>query len=552
MPTLSQSLQGSDLGHLRIVAELWGIEPQSGEPREALKTLCTALLDRPFVEEAYGALPEEARMAVEDLAHNQGRLPWQLFTRRYGTVREMGPARRDREQPHRNPVSPAEMLWYRALVGRGFFDSPSGPAEFAYIPDDLAELLPVEPARPPASFGCPATPSERAYWLPATDRVLDHACTLLAALRMGKPVDALGASWNVSPYPLAPAPLQVLLSAAGLLDSNGLPHPEAARLFLEAGRGQALAQLAQAWLDSPAVNDLRLVPHLEAEGDWVNDPLLARRAVLEFLATIPDDTWWSLQAFVTGVHQERPDFQRPVGDYDSWFIRDRRTGEFLRGFERWDEVDGALLRYLICGPLHWLGILDLALPAPPDTSTPRLVVTAFRYSAWGKALLIGMAPVGLDAEDAPLLLSSSARLRVPRLAPRAARYQIARFCAWEGERDGDYLYRLTPASLRNARQAGLTINHLVGLLRRSARTVPPSLARALERWEGHGSEARLENVQVLRLATPEMLQQLRKSRAARFLGDPLGPTTVVVRRGAGEKVLAILAEMGFLGEVVEE
>ena len=45
-----------------------------------------------------------------------------------------------------------------------------------------------------------------------------------------------------------------------------------------------------------------------------------------------------------------------------------------------------------------------------------------------------------------------------------------------------------------------------------------------------------------------MLQRLRSSRAARFLGDPLGPTTVIVKPGAASKVLSILAEMGYLGE----
>jgi hypothetical protein len=47
------------------------------------------------------------------------------------------------------------------------------------------------------------------------------------------------------------------------------------------------------------------------------------------------------------------------------------------------------------------------------------------------------------------------------------------------------------------------------------------------------------------------LQRLRESKAARFLGDPLGPTAVIVRPGAQGKVLAALAEMGYLGELIE-
>ena len=50
-----------------------------------------------------------------------------------------------------------------------------------------------------------------------------------------------------------------------------------------------------------------------------------------------------------------PDFQRPTGNYDTWYIRDTTTQEFLKGFEQWDAVEGALLRFLFRGPLHWLG-----------------------------------------------------------------------------------------------------------------------------------------------------------------------------------------------------
>ena len=43
MPDLIQSLQNRDIGHLRIVAELWGVELRSGETEAALKELCAAL-----------------------------------------------------------------------------------------------------------------------------------------------------------------------------------------------------------------------------------------------------------------------------------------------------------------------------------------------------------------------------------------------------------------------------------------------------------------------------------------------------------------------------
>jgi hypothetical protein len=535
MPDLFQSLQGRDLGYLRIAANLCRLDFDAPEARTGRQRLAELLLTPGAAQEAIASLPGEARAALEDLIASDGRLPLPLFTRRHGLVRELGHAARDRQQPWRNDPSPAETLWYRALVARAFFDTPNGPEEFVYIPDDLLPLIPVRYDGRPEPLGRPATPAERAHPLPATDHILDEATTLLAALKIAAPPGEMN-------FALRPAALQTLLAEAGLLDASATPIPEPTRAFLEAPRGEALAQLTRAWLPGVAFNELRQLPGLRCEGEWKNDPRRARQAVLDFLSTIEPDKWWSLHAFVADIHQRHADFQRTAGDYDSWHIRDEASGEYLRGFVNWDKVDGALIRYLVTGPLHALGILDLAAPeldAPP---------TAFRYTAWAAKLLRGETPAGLPLEAEKLKVDSTARVFVPRLAPRAVRYQVARFAEWDTPHADLYRYRITPTSLARARQQGLTTHHLLALLRRHAETISPSLTKALARWDERGAEATLEHVTILRVASPELLQSLRAARAGRFLGDPLGPTVVVVKGGAEEKVLAALAEMGYLGE----
>ena len=101
-----------------------------------------------------------------------------------------------------------------------------------------------------------------------------------------------------------------------------------------------------------------------------------------------------------------------------------------------------------------------------------------------------------------------------------------------------------------ARRQGLRTSHLLILLRKHALAVPPGLVKALERWEAQGSQASLERLVVLRVKDPEILLALRATRAARFLGDPLGPAAVIVKPGAWNKVMAALAELGYLGEVL--
>ena len=321
MIDLLQTLQRYDLGYLRMIAELWGVElhlpdEEESAQKRAAQQLAGALREPELAHEIVEALAVDARLAIDDLIQNGGHLPWSLFTRRYGVVREMGAARRDRELPHRKPVSAAEILWYRAIVGRLFQDTPAGLQEFAYIPTDLIPVIPLSghaPARPP---GRKAVPKEHASPYPVRDTVVDQACTLLAALRMGLAFDSqefVDGSWMVH-HPRSPDPLtlQALLASANLVDpQTGVPHAENTRRFLEAPRGQALALLAQAWLTSRDFNELRLLPGLRVEGNWQNDPLRARQAVLQFLSSLQKGAWWSSECLHRSGQADPPGFSTP-------------------------------------------------------------------------------------------------------------------------------------------------------------------------------------------------------------------------------------------------
>lgn len=547
MPDLAHSLPSNDIGLLRIVASLWGVDLTSSNALEAAAELAEALCDASLVEEVVSTLPKDGRAALEALLHAGGKMPWVNFTRRFGDVRDMGAGRRDREQPHLHPVSAAEILWYRALMAKSFFDTEKGPQEFAFIPDELVmaldfagiiegagsgdvssnDFMEDKPVTDKAAFndapGRPASPAEKAFVLPSSDRILDDSCTLLAALRIGIAPPETGIPSHV---------LREFLTAAGILSADA-PKPEPVRAFLEASRERALEMLRESWQKSDAFNELRQLPGLILEGEWTNHPLETREFLLDLLKPIPDRQWWSIPAFVRDVKQKYPDFQRPAGDYDSWFIKRATDGAFLRGFGSWDEVDGALLRYLITGPLHWLGLVDLA--STEEGAAP----TAFRSARLPARL-----------EDAKLTVTSQGRIAVPRLVPRAARYQIARFCVWDEEKADEYRYHITVDSLEHARKHGLKTDHLLAVLRKHASApIPPPFVRSLQRWEANGTEAKLENLVVLKVSKPEVLKELKDSKAGRFLGEQLGTVTVVIKPGAQSKVMAALAELGLLAEV---
>jgi len=202
-------------------------------------------------------------------------------------------------------------------------------------------------------------------------------------------------------------------------------------------------------------------------------------------------------------------------------------------------VDGMLIRYLISGPLFWLGRVELAyaeeggIPTAFKVSNVKSQTSDFRLSTFD--------------EKGKLTVTSDGKITVPRLVPRAARYQISRFCTWDEEKPEEYRYRVSTRSLKKAQEQGLKVSQLLGLLAKNAAAeIPPAFVKALKRWELNGTEARVENPVVLRVSRPEILEELRKSKAGRFLGEILGPTAVIVKKGAQEKVLAALAELGLL------
>ena len=559
MPDLFDSLLKQDIGHLRIIAEFWGLELDSKSADAAREKLTVSLLDPKLLAELTDTLPPEADSAITYLVNVGGRIPWPTFTRKFGDIREAGAGKRDREKLHLKPASAAEILYYRGLLARAFFDTEKGPQEFAYIPDDLLSLL-NRKANTPAlasgikleraekkeeirkssgvqeseALGRPASPAEKGLEALANDFILDDVTTLLAALRMGK---TPGSDGSLS-VPQQSAALQNLLTAANLVRQN-IPQTEVVKNFLASSRQAALKMLQEALVESQAFNELHLMPGIICEGEWTNQPHETREFLLNLLDAVPENKWWSLNAFVRDVKQKYADFQRPAGDYDSWFIKRASDGQYLRGFQHWDEVDGALIRYFITNILFWLGQVDLSIAEGSNQPT------AFR--------IINIESRMSIIEDRKLHVSSQGKITAPRLTPRVVRYQLARFCEWDEEKNEQFKYHITTNSLAKAKEQGLKAEHLLSLLvKHSDGGVPPSLVKALKSWEVSGTEARVQTQVVLKVSRPEILEEMRKSKAGKYLGEVLSPTAVIVKSGAIQNVMDALTELGLLTEVIKD
>jgi len=509
--TLAQTLQDHDRGHLKVIADLWQLDLPNDPQPITIKVLSSAMLDR--TPEILETLPGGARRALDRLMLGGGRVPMESLVRQFGPLREMGPGKRDRLEPWKEPASPLEMLWYRGLLSKAFADSDGGPQEYGFVPDDLVDRIPQVTEPENLALGKPT---------PAPSRILrsggfavDDATTILAAHRRDEKLDPL----QFLRQPESLALLEALLEEAEILG-----HPEHIGAFLQLTRTQALEQLRETWQGASNWNDLSQTSGISSQaGEWPNDPRSGRQAALDLLRTVPADTWWSVAAFVDAVHEADPGFMRPPGGFDSWYLQSPDEKSSLHGFEAWQQVEGQYLRYLITGPMLWLGLSEVSQDG-----------SAFQLTRSGTQSKEGLAKTWPDG-----------RIRVARQADRALRYQVARLCEWERMDGGAYHYRLTARSLQAAEEQGLTAAHAHQIL--AEIPAPEGMLKALKRWERAGLEAEVGRQTVLQVEDEQVLALLMKEPSTgRYLGEQLGPRSIVVDPDKWMKLREAALKLGLL------
>jgi hypothetical protein len=539
MPNLKTALKDKDTGFLLITSEFWGLENIAENSETLPANLIKAMTNRNQFIEMTEALPPQVKKAFDSLIKNNGKIPWVEFCRRHGELREMGQAKLEREKAYRTPISTTEWLWYRGLLFKAFFDEGMGLLEYAYLPEEFMAMVIYKSSDPDLeTYGKPKKALKIKQVLLANDQIIDHSCTLLAALRMSLKLDEF-CKFNIPVNLLAE-----LLKAVGVLDILRQPITDQTRTFLENTRTQALMQLFNSWKMSENLNELWLIPELKCEGKWKNKPLASRQVILKILKDIPPGQWLDLQAFITSIHEHLPDFLRPSGDYDSWLIRNRASGEYLRGFANWNKVEGQLIRCYITNWLHWLGLIDLASEEKDEQ------YTAFRLTELAKYLFNNQPIRGYREETEKITFRSKSILFCPRLSPRAIRYQIARFCEWGEQKEDGYFYSLSPAALKRAEAQELQVSQLVTLLKKSAKLpIPPSILQALQRWDQFHLQVNFENSIILRVTETTILDQLEKSRAKRFILERISPTIILIKPGGENVVQQTITDLGYLCQI---
>ncbi len=585
MKQLLASLKETDEAILNVIARYWGIDPTQLDSREIPEALEARMMQPEQAERIWGMLDDDLRGVLQTLIGGMGKMPYGMFERFYGTIRKMGKGQIERENPLQNPASPAEALFYRGLIYESYENTNAGARQVVYVPPDFIKVLPthkttyddLDAMEAEAAANSPlaelfdkeeeerldiyAIEEDTLDGIQAADTtIVDDVTALLAYLQVfSAGVNEEGVLEadleKMLPYMLKNDPLrlaflfEVSISAELVEVQQGKAYPRRAdtRRWLESSRSAQLKALVEGWRSSNLYRELWQVPGLFPEaGGAAYNPAAARKTLIAFIKEhVPLENWWPLDDFIEVLREIEPDFQRPGGDYDSWYIRNE-AGEYLKGFDSWYAVDAPVVEFILFGPMHWLGLMDIAEDAA-------------RLNAYGRAFILESSWPQPQEQDERLTVTPEGVLLASRRSSRFDRFQAMRFTVWDAPNLADpdtppYRYRLTADGVRRAAEQGITTDHIAAFIVRmvGSEQIPESVARLLETWQsGPAANASIEQLLVLRTPAPETMDYILNTPALRrYTGARLGPMAVIVRAEEIPTLRDALGEHGIAVDVV--
>jgi len=521
MPTILETFQDYETDLLEMVTEQWGIQDDINPKINKRNQLAKLLNDKTLFKEIYQSLPSKAKIALNYIQNDDGKTPAAQFMRLFGEIREMGAGARGKKRPDRNPVTISENLFYKGLIALSFFNKNNEAEEYLYIPQEFMLLLKqfqnvnLKVQTPPIL----ATQTIKNI-THASDDILDHICSLLAAIRGSISADEVS---KTIPLPVRQF-LIPFFQSQGIINKEGafLNIDKLKNLLLEK-RDSTFSNVCISWINNTSIDELRLLSNLSFEGKWKNDPVKTRTNLLEIISGLLADTWYSIPDFIDWMHQTHPDFQRSRGEYNLWFIKDVESEKFLNDFDFWYQVEGKLLEYFLTGPLSWMGIVELSMDEKSN------VPITFKKTNWANGL-IEKQPVKFETpETLEITLKANGEILIPTHTQREIRYQVARFCEWGEKLPKFYRYKISATAIRRAEAQNLTISQIKILIEKyGKKPIPHNILTAIGRWSQQESQIEIKHEVLIHTASAEILDAIQNSPAKEYVIEKLNATTAII------------------------
>ena len=238
----------------------------------------------------------------------------------------------------------------------------------------------------------------------------------------------------------------------------------------------------------------------------------------------------------------------------------------------WEASQGALLRLLLQGPLHWLGFAELQYGNSPEDGDHAGLAEPGAQADWGARPLVAVRLHGLanwiwgrptarfDPEGTP----SAEALRIDEatktisvqpgsVAPQAHTF-LGHIARLEEARPERFLYRLDPRAAWTAFESGAVLSELFAEWEQvMPRAMPAALQEILRQWWTHYGQVRLyDGFGLLELRDDVTLRELEAATSLnQHIVARLSPRAVLVPDEVVDDLLREFAAKGYAPKEVE-
>ena len=267
-----------------------------------------------------------------------------------------------------------------------------------------------------------------------------------------------------------------------------------------------------------------------------------RRFVARVLSLLPVGAWLTTESLLQLIWRIWPDLvysgegQAPKGDW--WLEVDGRRVNSAR-FGDWARGPGAVVTALVAGPLHWLGLADLAGPADHPT--------AFRLRPEARLLRgdnvpeeVTLAPVDLGPDLEVGVATGYPDVELRELLSSAGRLL--------GTSDRILRYRLVPEGVLSLFDGGRTADDLLAVFERRGGAVPAEARAAIERWWRNYTQLRLaEGITLIELSDEHLLEELLVATSLRsHLIHRFTPRLLAIDPAGADGLFAEMRARGYM------
>ncbi len=541
---LREALDQTATGVLRRMALLHGLPGDEAVVRsELVERLCERFADEAYLRARIAALHEPERRALDAARAGGGEV------RGYLLGRILGSGQADTARP----------LLEQGLLFRTFAAVGPHRGEVFAVPDEILVLLAQdERGQSGPDRGLPATteapPSERRR---ASDPVFSlFALASFIQRHLGDQDDAdAGAqaaafleetsAWAEEPggWPWQErwSFLRHLALSAGLLGrkGEGPAAPTSLLLDLFEDRGRLLQRLWRAFEQDREWSELvrASIPQADDLAQQVDPPSL-REAVFRALAKLPAGTWFSLGGLLAWLERAIPTFLREQLDTRSAALLDPNTGDLLLGEDSWQRVEAPLLRYLLLGPLYWLGAMGT------DASGERVAITG----AGAAMLARSGAPPPRPVE--PCTWEGSGHFLAPARAELGTLLRVERYLTLE-TRGQPSRYLLQRDRVAAALASGGSVEECRQLLERLTRgSLPDPVRGHLDEWQMRFGAIAVRPTVLVEARTPEDFAAIEALPGVKaLLRRNLSPTVAEIPASHAADLAQALRAAGHLPRV---